>query len=148
VLDQVMAAVASRVVAGSRSARDSAERLTLWVARQIATDHGESPSATAGRTLRTRRGNADGKARLLATLARVKGIPARVVTGLAILPNGSFGHSWVELWIGGWVAADPTYGHFPASASLVRLAVGERSHPIDLLPVTASARFLPIRRPL
>lgn len=148
VLDPGMAAPAAAAVAGARSARDSARQLTHWVARQITTDVRESPSATAGQTLRSRRGNADGKARLLATLARVSGIPARVVTGLAVLAQGNFGHAWTELWIGGWVAADPTYGHFPASASLVRLAVGERSHPMDLLPLAASARFLPIRRPL
>jgi hypothetical protein len=148
VLDAGMTLVASRALAGAGSARDSAERLTLWVAHQIALDPGESPAATAGRTLLTRRGSADGKARLLATLARVSGIPARVVTGVAVLPKGSFGHAWTEVWIGGWVAADPTYGHFPASASLVRLAVGERSNPMDLLPLTASARFLPIGKPL
>ncbi len=147
-LDAGMTAAADRALAGARTMRDSAERLTLWVAQQITTDRAENSSATAGQTLRTRRGNADGKARLLATLARVGGIPARVVTGLAVLPNGSFGHAWTELWIGGWVAADPTYGHFPASASLVRLTVGGRSHPMDLLPLAASARFLPIRRPL
>jgi hypothetical protein len=147
VLDPGIAGAASRAVAGARTARDSAERLTLWVAGQVATDASETGAATAGQALRTRRGNADGKARLLATLARAVGIPARVVTGLAVLPKGSFGHAWAELWIGGWVAADPTYGHFPASASLIRLAVGERSHPVDLLPITASARFLPVRRP-
>lgn len=148
VLDAGMALAASRALAGAVSARDSAERLTMWVAHEIALDRGENPAATAGRTLLTRRGSPDGKARLLATLARVSGIPARVVTGLAILPKGSFGHAWTELWIGGWAAADPTYGHFPASASLLRLAVGERSNPMDLLPLAASARFLPIRRPL
>ncbi|HEU5219142.1 MAG TPA: transglutaminase-like domain-containing protein [Gemmatimonadales bacterium] len=148
VLDEGMTAAASRALAGARTPTDSAEHLTLWVARQIATDAGEVSSATAGPTLRARRGNADGKARLLATLARVSGIPARVVTGVAVLPKGTFGHAWTELWIGGWVAADPTYGHYPASASLVRLAVGQRSNPLDLLPLAASARFLPIRRPL
>jgi hypothetical protein len=148
VLEEGMAEAAERAVTGARSARDSAARLTLWVARQIATDDGENSAVTAGPTLRSRRGTADGKARLLATLARVSGIPARVVTGLAVLPIGSFGHTWTELWIGGWVAADPTYGHFPASASLVRLTVGERSNPTYLLPLAASARFLPIRRPL
>ncbi len=147
VLDQGVGNLATGALTGARTARDSAERLTLWVARQIATDNSETASVTASGALRTRRGNADGKARLLATMARVSGIPARVVTGLAVLPKGTFGHAWTELWIGGWVAADPTYGHFPASASLIRLAVGERSTPMDLLPVTASARFLQIRRP-
>lgn len=148
VLESGMVGAAERAVIGARTARDSAERLTLWVASQVATDPSDNAPVTAGSTLRTRRGNADGKARLLATLARINGIPARVVTGLAVLPKGTFGHTWTELWIGGWVAADPTYGHFPASASLVRLAVGERSNPMDLLPLSASARFLPIRRPL
>jgi transglutaminase-like putative cysteine protease len=148
VLEEGVLEAAGRALTGARSARDSAARLTLWVAGQIATDDGENAPVTAGPTLRGRRGTADGKARLLATLARASGIPARVVSGLAVMPNGSFGHTWTELWIGGWVAADPTYGHFPASASLVRLAVGERSNPADLLPLAGSARFLPIRRPL
>ena len=146
--DEEMAPAARRALAGARSLRDSAQRLTVWVAREITTDTSAGAAGTAGQTLRTRRGNADGKARLLATLAKVSGIPARVVTGLAVLPQGSFGHAWAEIWMDGWVAADPTYGHFPASASLIRLRVGERSHVIDLLPVAASARFLPIRRPL
>lgn len=148
VRDASMAVFARRALRGAETRRDSLRQLTAWVAREIATDTAGRAAATAGPTLRARRGNADGKARLLATLAKVSGIPARVVTGLAILPRGSFGHAWTELWMDGWAAADPTYGHFPASASLIRLRVGERSHPIDLLPVAASARFLPIRKPL
>jgi hypothetical protein len=147
VQDEAVRPAAQRALAGARTRRDSLRRLTLWVAREVVTDTSRASAATAGPALRTGRGNADGKARLLATLAKASGIPARVVTGLAVLPQGSFGHAWTELWMDGWAAADPTYGHFPASASLIRLRLGERSHPIDLLPVTASARFLPIRRP-
>jgi transglutaminase-like putative cysteine protease len=146
--DDEMARAASSALSGAGTLRDSVQRLTTWVAREIATDPGEGATATAGPTLRMRRGNADGKARLLATLAKVSGIPARIVAGLAVLPQGTFAHAWTEIWVGGWIAADPTYGHFPASASLVRLRVGERSHVMDLLPTTASARFLPIRKPL
>jgi transglutaminase-like putative cysteine protease len=148
VQDEEMGPVTNRVVAGATSATDSVRRLTLWVFREVAIDSGTTAFSTAGHTLRARRGSADGKARLLATLARAGGIPARVVTGLAVLPQGSFAHAWTEMWLGGWTAADPTFGHFPASATLIRLRVGERSHALDLLPVAASARFLPIRRPL
>jgi transglutaminase-like putative cysteine protease len=115
------------------------------VAREIGTDTAASAFGTALNTLRTRRGNADGKARLLAALARSVGIPARVATGLAILPGGVFSHSWTELWLGRWTAADPSFGQLPASASLVRIAFGEGSRPVDLLPLVASARFLPVR---
>jgi hypothetical protein len=136
-----------RALSGATSRVDSAARLTRWVARQIATDTGETASITAAGTLRAGSGSPDGKARLLATLARMSRIPARVVTGVAVTKGGNFGHAWVELWTGAWVAADPTYGQFPASVSLVRLTTGDRSNPMDLLPLTASARFLPVRRP-
>jgi transglutaminase-like putative cysteine protease len=146
-LDDEIRRVAGEALSGARTARDSARVLTGWVAREIATDPELTASGTALNTLRNRAGNADGKARLLATLARVAGIPARVVSGVAVLPQGVFGHAWAELWLDGWVAADPSFGHFPASASLVRLRVGERGRAPDLLPMVGSARFLPLDLP-
>ncbi|HSE52147.1 MAG TPA: transglutaminase-like domain-containing protein, partial [Gemmatimonadales bacterium] len=140
-------AAATEALAGARSADDRIRLLTRWVARQIGTDTGATASAAAVFTLRARRGGPEGKARLLAAMARASGIPARVVSGLALLPDASYGHTWTELWDGRWVAADPTFGHVPASASLLRLAVGGRSRPIDLVPLAGSARFLPIRAP-
>ncbi|HEX7024563.1 MAG TPA: transglutaminase-like domain-containing protein, partial [Gemmatimonadales bacterium] len=82
---------------------------------------------------------------LLASMARAIGIPARMVSGLAVFPDGSYGHAWVELWNGRWTAADPTFGHYPASASLLRLGLGGGSRAVDQVLVTGSARFLPIR---
>jgi len=145
--DDGVRAAATAALAGATSAEDRIRRLTRWVARQIGTDSGSTASATALFTLRSGRGGADGKARLLAAMARATGIPSRVVSGLALLPDGSYGHAWTELWAGRWVAADPTFGHVPASASLLRLAVGSRSRPIDLVLLAGSARFLPIRAP-
>jgi transglutaminase-like putative cysteine protease len=145
VLDDEIQHAATEALSRAKTAQDSARALTRWVARQIATDGAPAAFGTARNVLRERRGNADGKARLLATMARIAGIPARVVTGIAVLRNGVFSHSWTELWLGRWVAADPSFGHFPASASLIRIALGERSRPIDLLPLVGSARFLPLR---
>ena len=147
VRDGGIVAAAREATAGAVSAEDSARRLTRWVARQIATDTGSTASGSALFTLRARRGTADGKARLLASMARAAQIPARVVSGLALLPEGSYGHAWTELWAGRWVAADPTFGHYPASASLVRLTTGSSSRPITQVFFTGSARFLPIRTP-
>jgi len=147
VRDGGIIAAASEATTGAVSAEDSARRLTRWVARQIATDAGSTASGTALFTLRARRGTADGKARLLAAMARAQRIPARVVSGLAILPDGSYGHAWTELWVGRWVAADPTSGHYPASASLLRLTIGSSSRPITQVFFAGSARFLPIRSP-
>lgn len=142
----------SLIVAALRSAigrprpgtlADSVRRLTTWVARQVATDP-EAGSGSALGALRTRKGSPDAKARLLVTLARAAGIPARVANGLAIDSSAALAHSWAELWVGGWHAADPTYGHYPASTSLVRITTDRRSRPLELFPLVASARFLPI----
>lgn len=139
-------ATVRRALAGDRvrTRADSAAALTHWVARQIASDTAPAGSGSAQLALRSRRGTPDAKARLLATLARSARIPARVVNGLAVSASGAFAHSWTEIWVDGWVAADPTFGHYPASASLVRLSTGGRSRPVDLLPIVASARFLPL----
>lgn len=145
--DGGIVAAAREATAGAVSAEDSARRLTRWVGRQIATDTGSTASGSALFTLRARRGTADGKARLLASMARAQRIPARVVSGLALLADGSFGHAWAELWVGRWVAADPSFGQYPASASLVRLTTGSSSRPITQVFFAGSARFLPIRTP-
>jgi transglutaminase superfamily protein len=137
--------IAAGVLSRATTPRDTARVLTEWVARQVETDTASTAFGTALNALRARRGNPDAKARLLVTLARANGIPARVVTGVAVLPEGVFAHSWSELWLGGWVAVDPTFGHVPASTSLIRIAIGERSRPFDLLPLVGSARFLPLR---
>lgn len=149
VLDERMAGAARGAVAGARTARDSLAALTRWVARQIATDEGPGGPSTASIALRSGRATPDGKARLLATLARAAGIPARVVTGVALLPDAAYAHAWTELWLAGagWAAADPTFGHFPASTALLRVASGDRSRPVVLVPRVASARFLPLGNP-
>jgi transglutaminase-like putative cysteine protease len=145
--DDGVEAAARAALADATSPEDSIRRLTRWVARQISTDTGATGSATALFTLRAGRGGPEGKARLLAAMARAAGIPSQVVSGLALLPDGSYGHTWTELWAGRWVAADPTFGQVPASASLLRLTVGGRSRPIDLVLLAGSAHFLPIRAP-
>lgn len=145
--ERSIVAAANQALAGAVSIQDSARRLTRWVAREIVTDTGSLASGTALFTLRNGRGTADGKARLLAAMAKARRIPARVVSGLAVFPDGSYGHAWTELWLGGWVAADPTFGHFPASASLLRLTIGSASRPLTQVFIAGSAQFLPIRAP-
>ena len=143
--DSLIEASLRRAVGRPRPATraDSVRRLTTWVARQIATDPVAGSGSALG-ALRAGRGSPDAKARLLVTLSRAAGIPARVANGLAIDGRGALAHSWAELWVNGWHAADPTYGHYPASTSLVRITTDRRSRPLELFPLVASARFLPI----
>lgn len=145
VRDTAVANTVRRVLGRARlpSREDSVRRLTLWIASQVTT----IPAAGGGSALlalKERRGSADAKARLLVTMARAAGIPARVANGVAATAETARGHSWAEIWLAGWQAADPTFGQFPASTALIRISTDRRSRPLDLLPLVGSARFLPL----
>jgi hypothetical protein len=142
--DTSLRAAAREGVAGASTAMDSVANLTRWVSSHIRTDLAQAGFATAMNVLQAGRGHPDGKVRLLVTLARAAGMPARVIRGIAVTSNGAYGHCWAELWAGRWIAADPALGQFPASSNRVPIAIGERCRAIDLVPLTASARFLPL----
>lgn len=64
--------------------------------------------------LRLRQASCNGKSRLFVALARLNGIPARLVGGV-ILDTGAktTSHQWVEVHVGDyWVPFDPLNGHF------------------------------------
>ncbi len=60
-------------------------------------------------------------ATLLTALLRARGIPARVVSGVAYAQSipPTFGyHAWTEAWVDGhWFAVDPTWDEYPVDAT-------------------------------
>ncbi|MCL2760817.1 MAG: transglutaminase-like domain-containing protein [Desulfuromonadales bacterium] len=63
---------------------------------------------------------------IFVTSARSLNIPTRVVTGIVYVPDKGFlYHSWAEVFIGGWIAVDPTFGQIPADATHIKLAEGD-----------------------
>lgn len=133
--DSALRALALAVAGHTRDRLAQVRALARHVSTAVATDTSFEAPLEAGRVLSAGRAGADGKARLLMALARHLDIPARVVTGLAITPNGLLGHAWTEIWIDGWVAADPSTGVVPASPALLRFREGGRSRPADLVPL-------------
>ena len=61
---------------------------------------------------------------LFTALARSVDIPTRISTGLAYTGGQFYYHAWPEVWVGRWLALDPTFGQFPADPLHLRLAVG------------------------
>jgi transglutaminase-like putative cysteine protease len=90
---------------------------------------------------RTRRGDANEHTQLFVALARALGIPARFASGL-LYANGKFYyHAWPEVWLGEWVAADPTLGQFPADAAHLRFAIGGFSRQNELLRLMGNLKI-------
>lgn len=107
--------------------------LSNWVAREVGA-RGPAGLADAASVLEDRRGDADGHTLLFVAMARALGLPARPVTGVVRASGGGpyYYHTWAEVYLGDWVAVDPTFGEFPADAAHLRLVSGRVIQPTDL----------------
>lgn len=73
----------------------------------------DTASADALLTLAQREGSPRGKERLLITLLRASGIPARMAQGLQLGNGAPRERAWTEAWLnGGWVPMSTTAGFF------------------------------------
>jgi hypothetical protein len=61
------------------------------------------------------------------------GLPARTAAGLVYLDGSFYYHAWPEVYLGRWVAVDPTLGQVPADAAHVRFTVGGLARQIELI---------------
>jgi hypothetical protein len=101
--------------AGVEEAVDVAEALYQFIDREIANEPslGNMPASPA-ECLASARGDCGAKSRLLAALLRLRGVPARVMTGLALTKGTEQrAHHWVEAWVQHrWLPMCPFYHHF------------------------------------
>jgi hypothetical protein len=127
--DPAIRRAAEEAAAGRSDAEGAARALLDWVHRSLAKVPTISvPNAT--QVLAERRGDCNEHAVLYAALARAVGIPTRIASGTVYMPPDGAGagafyyHAWDEIWLGEWVAVDPTFGQFPADATHVKLIDG------------------------
>ena len=115
--------LARRIAGDERNPRVVAERLNRWVHDSLAKRITLGiPSAV--QVLRARSGDCNEHTQLYLALARALGLPARSASGLALVRGKFYYHAWPEVWLGGWVAVDPTFGQFPADAAHLRFVTG------------------------
>lgn len=109
----------------------AAALLTHWVADHVKPEVANTiPSAL--QVLERRRGDCNEHTALYVALARAAGLPARPVAGLVYLGGRFYYHAWPEVYLGDWVAVDPTFDQFPADAAHLRLAIGGLARQIEL----------------
>lgn len=123
----------ARQLAGrSRDPLRVARRLAHWVATAIRVQHTDAaPSAVLA--LERQRGDGNAHVALFVALARAVGLPARPVAGLLYAQGRFYYHAWAEVYLGDWVALDPTFDQFPADAMRVRLVTGALARPASLV---------------
>ncbi len=89
------------------------------------------PSAL--QVLDSRQGDCNEHTVLYVALARALGLPARTAVGLVYLDGSFFYHAWPEVWLGEWVAVDPTFGQYPADAAHIRFVIGGLAQQVEII---------------
>lgn len=125
-------AQARQIVGRTRDPLRAARLLTEWVYEQLDKEITLSvPSAVE--VLETRRGDCNEHTVLFVALARAIGLPARTAAGLVYAGGRFYYHAWPEVYLGDWVATDPTFGQFPADASHLRFTIGGLARQAELI---------------
>ncbi|MDQ4080154.1 MAG: transglutaminase-like domain-containing protein [Gemmatimonadota bacterium] len=138
--DSAIVMLAARIRGDTRNPRVAAERLARWVHDSLEKRISFSiPSAT--QVLRARAGDCNEHTQLYVALARAMGIPARAAAGLAYVGRKFYYHAWPEVFLGDWVAVDPTFGQFPADAAHLRFVIGGFSKQAELLRLLGRLRI-------
>jgi len=87
----------------------------------------------AVQVLETRQGDCNEHTVLYVAMARALGLPARTAVGLVYLNGAFYYHAWPEVWLGEWVAVDPTFGEAPADAAHIRFIVGGLAEQVEIV---------------
>ncbi|MBI5100840.1 MAG: transglutaminase domain-containing protein [Nitrospirae bacterium] len=136
---QIISAARS-ITKGEKEAEVMARLINSWVYANIEKVPVIGvPSALE--VLSKKQGDCNEHATLFTGLARAAGIPARIATGLVYRDKAFYYHAWPEIYVGRWVAIDPTLGQFPADASHIRLLTGELGEQMRLLPIIGRIRL-------
>jgi hypothetical protein len=121
--DAGIVARAKAIVGNAASPEEKVRRVLAWVTENVERE----PSLTipsARDVLRSRRGDCNEHAVLVAALVRAAGVPARVVAGIAYANDGFYYHAWNEVWLDRWVSVDAVFDQMPADATHVKLIEG------------------------
>lgn len=87
----------------------------------------------AVQVLETLQGDCNEHTVLYVAMARALGLPARTAVGLVYVNGAFFYHAWPEVWLGEWVAVDPTFGQYPADAAHIRFVIGGLAQQVEIV---------------
>jgi transglutaminase-like putative cysteine protease len=132
--DPKILAAAQGVVQGAPNAWEAARRLQAWVHQQVRKNPVLSmPSALDA--LETLEGDCYEHTTLFVAMARSVGIPAEICVGLGHVRGRYCYHAWPRVFVGNWVAMDPTFGQDIADVGHICLASGDLSKQLRLVKV-------------
>ena len=97
------------------------------------------PSAL--QTLKSRMGDCNEHAVLMAAMARAAGIPAQIEAGLVYMDGRFYYHAWNALYLDRWTTVDALMKQIPADVTHIRFVRGEPAQQIDLMGIIGAVRL-------
>jgi hypothetical protein len=138
--DARIVALARRIRGDTRDPVAVARRINQWVHDSLKKTVAVTvPSAI--QVLESRSGDCNEHTQLFIALSRAAGIPARAAAGLAHVGGKFYYHAWPEVFVGKWVAVDPTFGQFPADAAHLRFVYGGLARQAELLKLMGTLKI-------
>jgi hypothetical protein len=122
--DKEIISKSREILAGEYDSLKAAKKLNDWVFTHLEKT-GTAGIPNARDVLRTGSGDCNEHSALFAALARAAGIPTKTVSGTIYLDGRFYYHAWNEVYVGEWVAVDPTFGQVPADATHLKLVEGD-----------------------
>jgi hypothetical protein len=122
--DQQIVTKSKEILGGEKDSLKAAGMINEWVFTRLKKT-GSAGIPNASDALRTRSGDCNEHSALFAALARAAGIPTKTVSGTIYLDGRFYYHAWNEVYVGEWVAVDPTFGQVPADATHIKLVEGD-----------------------
>jgi len=122
--DAEIIAMSAKILDGETDALKAVSKINEWVFRNLKKE-GTASFPNAKDVLKTRSGDCNEHAALFAALSRAAGIPTKTVSGTIYIDGRFYYHAWNEVYVGEWIAVDPTFGQFPADASHIKFVEGD-----------------------
>lgn len=122
---------AKKIVAGCQSDREKAEKLVSWVYDHLDRSQLRMTIPSAVEVLKSRKGDCNEHATLLAALGRAAGMPTKICTGAMYVPEGFtqgfYYHAWNEFYIEdyGWLPVDSAFNQTLADATHLKIVEGD-----------------------
>ena len=130
--DPAIVTRAHQIAGSEHRAGHVADLLTRWVYTTLEKKITISVPSAA-QVLESKSGDCNEHTVLYVALARALGLPARNAAGVVYLRGHFYYHAWPEVWLGEWVAVDPTFGQFPADAAHLRFVIGGLARQVELV---------------
>ncbi len=117
--DPEIISTANQIAGKIKNAWETAIYLNQWVSQNIQANQ-SFLFASAREVLDMGMGDCTEHAVLLCAFTRSLGIPSKICFGIVYAKGGFWYHSWVEVFVGNWVAMDPTLNQCNIDATHIK----------------------------